>query len=130
MYRLKSSAGVLLLAAIPVFGQGLQERGPVRDPWRGFEAGSWAILREKKASNGKVSVTKFKTLIVKFDGDTPIFARIGEVNGQFGEAEYAYHYQGASVKYIVEVDDFAKEVSIGDRKLSCVQERIVFEENT
>ncbi|MBI3407404.1 MAG: hypothetical protein HY040_03485 [Planctomycetes bacterium] len=212
MFCLQSSAGILLLAAVPALGQGVQGGMSVRNPWHGFEAGSWVILQEKKTLNGKVSVTKFKDVIAKYDGDVPILARTPEVNGQFGDpgkthgsrpgglpaesqivarrqetvtigdrkvpcavveytventakdfkaklvfwsndeqkipyreipssagnppallgdvirAEYAYHYQGASVKYTIEVVDLAKAVRIGDRDLTCVQECIVFEE--
>lgn len=48
--------------------------------------------------------------------------------GDVVRAEYAYHYLGASVKYTVEVVDFERTMKVGNRDITCLVEKLSFQE--
>lgn len=203
-----------MMLALPLLAQNNPEQKTRRDPWFGFDEGSWIVLHEKKTLSDKSTDNKVKVLLVKLEDNVPRLARIPELDGQFAEpketfsnrpggfpadseivarrketlrvgedkigcgvveydienkqsdfkakltvwrggkaklpyreiptsagnapallddmvrAEYAYQYRGATVKYVVEVVDFAKSVKVGQRDLTCVLEKITFDETS
>jgi hypothetical protein len=61
-----------------------ERSGPPRDPWAGFDIGSWVVLHEKQVADGKVEERKTKFAIAEYRPGSPSITETSEVGGEFG----------------------------------------------
>jgi hypothetical protein len=123
------TVGIALLFLLPLTGRTGDPTKPRRDPWEGFEVGSWVILRDHHSVDGKIQERVRKRVIASYENGAPKLENTTQKDGKFGKPDnWAIHVPGAFPEESAAVARRKETLSVGKAKLPCAVTEYVIEE--